>query len=355
VILPRATQIPEIPPDGNDREDPDEVPPEGPQDDALTEPESDGESDRVPDEQLIEAVLSKLPAGLIDDLTQGARISHRGQRAGKSGATQKKGKRGRAYGARAGRIEDGARVNLAETLIAAAPWQKVRASAASGSRGSGLAKREDDPLREGSGRRRIDIRPSDIRLYRHREKSETVAVFVVDASGSAAAMRLAEAKGAIERLLAENYARRDQVALIAMQGREASLLMAPTRSLVRAKRQLALLPGGGGTPLAHGLDQARLLCEQIARRGQMPVVVVLTDGQANIARNGEPGRAAAEHDALSAARALAFDGVRCLVIDVAYRKQRKVEALAAAMQGTYLLLPQSGGATVSEAVRSVFE
>ena len=44
---------------------------------------------------------------------------------------------------------------------------------------------------------------------------------------------------------------RDRVALVACRGSGADLLLAPTRSLVRAKRALASLPGGGGTPEAQ--------------------------------------------------------------------------------------------------------
>ena len=115
---------------------------------------------------------------------------------------------------------------------------------------------------------------------------ETTTIFVVDASGSAALHRLAEAKGAVELLLADCYIRRDQVALIAFRGSAAELLLPPTRSLARAKRSLAGLPGGGGTPLAAGLDAAFALSDSIRRKGQTPTVIVLTDGRANIARDG---------------------------------------------------------------------
>ena len=101
--------------------------------------------------------------------------------------------------------------------------------------------------------------------------------------GSSALHRLAEAKGAVELLLADCYVRRDSVAVLAFRGRSAELLLPPTRSLVRAKRSLAELPGGGGTPLAAGIDAARELAFAVRRRGDTAVVVVLSDGRANLA------------------------------------------------------------------------
>ena len=75
-------------------------------------------------------------------------------------------------------------------------------------------------------------------------------------SGSSALARLAEAKGAVELLLAQAYVRRAKVALIAFRGTTAELLLPPTRSLARAKRCLGDLAGGGGTPIAAGLSAA---------------------------------------------------------------------------------------------------
>jgi Mg-chelatase subunit ChlD len=145
---------------------------------------------------------------------------------------------------------------------------------------------------------RIEVRRDDFHITRYRERRETTTIFAVDASGSSALHRLAEAKGAVNLLLAECYVRRDQVGVIAFRGRTAEVLLPPTRSLVRAKRSLAELPGGGGTPLASGLQVALGMAAQVRRTGAVPVVVLLTDGRANVALDGGPGRARAEADAL---------------------------------------------------------
>jgi magnesium chelatase subunit D len=102
--------------------------------------------------------------------------------------------------------------------------------------------------------------------------------------------RLAEAKGAVELLLADCYVRRDRVAVIAFRGRGAEVLLEPTHSLVRAKRSLAALPGGGGTPLSAGIAAGFAMAEASRKRGQTPVIVALTDGRANVARDGMGAR-----------------------------------------------------------------
>jgi magnesium chelatase subunit D len=172
----------------------------------------------------------------------------------------------------------------------------------------------------------------------------------VDASGSAALHRLAEAKGAVEMLLADCYVRRDQVAVVAFRNRGAEVLLPPTPSLVRAKRSLAGLPGGGPTPLAAGLDAATAICADTSRRGRTPLLVLLTDGRANIARNGEAGRPAAEADALAAALPIRLAGIPALLVDTAPRPHPFAKRVAEAMGARYLPLPAADSARLSGAV-----
>jgi magnesium chelatase subunit D len=200
---------------------------------------------------------------------------------------------------------------------------------------------------------RIVVRKEDFHVTRFRQLGQTTTVFVVDASGSSALNRLAEAKGAVELLLADCYVRRDSVAVLAFRGKVAEVLLPPTRSLARAKRSLAGLPGGGGTPLASAIDAAAALAGQIKRKGETPIVVLLTDGKANIARDGSPGRGLATSDALAAAAQMRATGVSTLLVDTSPQPQSSAEQLAAAMGAQYLALPFGGAQSLNQAVRAV--
>lgn len=282
---------------------------------------------------VLAAVQAAIPPGVLSRLQLPGKAG-RVASAGKVGAMRAGARRGRAVGTRRGEPRSGARLDVVATLRAAAPWQAVR--------------RQSGPHEA----RRLDVRPDDFRVVRTRQRSQTTVIFVVDASGSSALNRLAEAKGAVELLLADCYARRDQVALLAFRGVAASLLLPPTSSLVRAKRGLAGLAGGGGTPLAAALDAAAALAHSVRRRGPTPLVILLTDGRANIARDGTPGRARAADEAGQAARAFRAAALTALLIDTSPKPQPQARALALEMGGTYLPLPYAASATISQAVKS---
>lgn len=332
VLGPRATRLPaeasqeEAPP-------PDTPPPETPPPPAE-EPQDDRPADTPEpspdlDELVLAAIAAALPAGLLAQLRLGPLGRAQGQ-AG-SGAEMRERRRGRPAGTIRGEPVRGARLNLVETLRAAAPWQPLR--------------------RRGGDTTRLVIRRDDLRITRFKRRSETTTVFVVDASGSAAFQRLAEAKGAVELLLAECYARRDRVALLSFRGSRADVLLPPTRSLARAKRCLAALPGGGGTPLAAAIDEAAILAETVGRSGGSAVLVFLTDGRANVGRDGLGGRERAVADAKIAAARLRAGRATVLFIDTSPRAQPAAAEIAAAMGARYLPLPAADARLLSGAVR----
>jgi magnesium chelatase subunit D len=177
-------------------------------------------------------------------------------------------------------------------------------------------------------------------------------VFVVDASGSTALQRLAEAKGAVELLLADCYVRRDRVALVSFRGTGAEVLLAPTRSLVAARRALAALPGGGGSPVAAGLELAARMSEQLVRAGDDVQLVVLTDGRANLSRDGQPGRERAALEAGAMARQLAPLAAQRVLIDTSVRPEAAAQRLAEALDARYLPMPFARARDIREAIAS---
>jgi magnesium chelatase subunit D len=357
VLAPRATVLPPAPPPEPPEEEAErqadaEPPPEPPADGADSPPPpetpADGADnppppDGVLDDIVLQAALAALPPGLLARLKASQAAQQAGRAAGKAGALQKSGRRGRPSGVRRGEPRGGQRLNVIETLRAAAPWQNLRRR---------LRGPADAVAGPGERPGRVEVRSEDFHVTHHRQRRETTTIFVVDASGSAALARLAEAKGAVELLLADCYIRRDRVAVLAFRGRGAELLLPPTRSLVRAKRCLAGLPGGGGTPLAAAIDAAAALADGISRRGDTPVIVLLTDGRGNVALDGTGGRARAEADALGAARRLRVQGSAVLLIDTSAQPQPQAARLATELRGTYLPLPYAGAAALSQVVRA---
>ena len=310
VLAHRATQLPV----------PDEAPAPPPEAETQGEPQIGDTLDDI----VLDAVTAALPADLLAQMAAGQ--GRKSSKGGGAGERRRSPTRGRPLGARAGLPRGGARLALIDTLRAAAPWQRLRGA---------------------SGR--IAIRREDIRIKRFETRAEATTIFAVDASGSAAAQRLGEAKGAVELLLAEAYVKRTEVALIAFRGSLAEVLLPPTRSLTRARRELAELPGGGGTPLASGIEMARLLAENVRAKGRTPFVVVLSDGRANVTTPDsglEP-----QADAQRAARAFGIAGIASAFIDISARPRAEASALAAAMAARYIALPRADAARLHAAVK----
>ncbi|MBM3371869.1 MAG: VWA domain-containing protein [Betaproteobacteria bacterium] len=269
------------------------------------------------------AAQALLPAGLLASGALAATAMARSSSSmGRSGSRSHAGLRGRSLGVREGKPGPRSRLHVLATIRAAVPWQRLRA-----------------PV---SNEALLQIERSDLRVHRYEQRDQLTTVFVVDASGSAALHRLAEVKGAVELLLAQCYVRRDQVAVIAFRLDQAQLLLPPTRSLTRAKRQLAALPGGGGTPLASALALTSKLITNWRRQGQRIQAIVLSDGKANIDIEGKPGRAKAMHDAQHQAKLLAklaLSGSRLVWVDTAPRPSSEAQSMAQAMRASYMLLP----------------
>ncbi len=337
VLGPRATRLPPPPeeePPPPEEQPEDQPPPEEPPPPPPPSDDNQGDDQEQPEpppfdptDMILDAAQTALPPGLLDALAAGT-LGKAPKASGSSGAKQKSITSGRPAGVRPGMPGRGARLALIETIKTAAPWQKIR------------------PVREDG---RLAIRTDDLRIRRFIAQTQSTTIFAVDASGSAAFARLAEAKGAVELLLAEAYVKRAEVALVAFRGTEAALALPPTRSLPRAKKELAGLAGGGGTPLAAGLDMARKVAEGEKAKGRTPLVVVLTDGRANV---GGSATQSPQDAALASARAFRVSGIPAVFIDCSPRPRPQGAELANAMGARLVTLPRLDAKSVVAAVKA---
>ncbi len=305
---------------------PEEPPPEADQ----TDTENNTSPNPAEAEVILEAVKAALPAHILQMVADGVGKSGSGRNVKSAAQRKQAGQRGRRIGNKRASSLAGQRLDILATLRTAAPWQPLR--------------------RKMAGATRMVVTRDDFRVSRIKQRNEATAIFAVDASGSTAFQRLAEAKGAVETILAECYVRRDRVALVAFRSKKAEVLLPPTRSLERAKRALAGLPGGGGTPLASGIDEAFALALQVRRAGGNPIVIMLTDGRGNVTRDGEGNKIKALEESQLAAKLFAGEGIEAMVIDVSPEPQKSAKTLATNMQATYLAMPRAGASEIARPV-----
>jgi magnesium chelatase subunit D len=308
---------------------------------ALDQQLSDERHEPEQDQQAVEAAWVDLQRGLlgVDGLDRrrpsGAGMARReGGRAGQKSWHLSRGRRLRVM--RWKRGQSMRQLAWVKVIERALPFQQVRRQSSS----------SDGPLL---------LMPGDLYTWRRQHRRPLTTIFLVDASGSMAATRLAEAKGAVQALLAECYVRRDQVALLSFGGRGVHVNLPPTRSLVSAKRALTALPGGGASPVAAGLQAVVRLVDRLAQQGEDTAVVVLSDGRANLCLDGQVNRVVAGQQAERAARALASQTLRSIWIDAGPRAEPAARVLADAMAAAYYPLPFASAGQIHGLVSSVMK
>ena len=344
VLTPRATRAPAppdqqaAPPEPEPQNDtpPDQPPPSEPpeQPPADPPPEPPAFNPQEMAELMLEAALASLPADVLAQLADHKTAAPAGRGQGRSGNRKPSFLRGTPMPPRPGNPRQGARLHVLATLNAAVPRQKLRRLPS-------------------HSRAKLAIRTEDFHVHRYAEHSPTCLIFAIDASGSAALHRLAEAKGAVELLLTQSYARRDQVCVIGFRGTQAEVLLPPTKSLVRAKRSLSGLPGGGGTPLARAIEQSLQVALAEKRLGHSPSLVMLSDGRPNVSLQGQGGRAQALEDALTLARVWRGHQLPAIWLDTSARPEPQAQQLAQAMGAHYVPLPMANSNRMAQAVQAV--
>ena len=242
----------------------------------------------------------------------------------------------------AARVPEGPVADLAldATLRAAAPYQESRRQTGTPNSAALL------------------IEPWDVREKVRETHTGSLILFVVDASGSMGAQRrMVAVKGAVMSLLLDAYQRRDRVGLIAFRGTGAELLLPPTGSVEMAQWCLQEMPTGGRTPLARALYVAMetLETERLKDRDVLPLLVVLSDGRANVALSGDQltQLASADPEVRDLAQMIADAKIPAVVVDTEqdFIKLALAQGIADAMSARYIKLDDLAADSLADAVR----
>jgi magnesium chelatase subunit D len=173
-------------------------------------------------------------------------------------------------------------------------------------------------------------------------RTSTRFILVVDSSGShAISERMRLVKGVANGLLDASHGRHDEIVVIGCRGALAEVLVEPTSSRDDAERALEYLPTGGRTPLAHGLELAAgYVTDQ-------SLVIVITDGRANVPTKTDDGWADAQ---------VAAEALRCAALIIDTEDERSATGrprdLATALRARYARLSELDPAHVLTIVQA---
>ncbi len=201
-------------------------------------------------------------------------------------------------------------------------------------------------------RPKVLLQRSDLRQKVRVRRTRNAVCFVVDASWSMAAEeRMQATKAAVLSLLRDAYQRRDRVGLVSFQRDYARVLLPLTNSVELAQKRLQTMPTGGKTPLARGMLTAFELLEKARRQDEeiLPLMVLLTDGQANVAISSLPP----QQEAYQIADLIAGRDIRAIVIDTEHPSFERglSRRLAEHLKGSYYRLEDLSDDGLVQAVR----
>ncbi len=195
-------------------------------------------------------------------------------------------------------------IALGPTIRAAAPYQSMRKL-------EGLS---------------IAIEPQDLRVKRREYRAPFSIILLVDMSFSMISS-ISNLSRAIHSLHRSVYRRRDRVGLIVFKGTEAFTLQAPTTNLDLIVRKLLKVKASDFTPLALGMLNAwkALKLEKLRNKDAIPMLIIVSDGIANIAlkqpltrRQNVVVMPEAQSDAFDVAQRIRRDNIRTIIINTSH-------------------------------------
>jgi magnesium chelatase subunit D len=193
----------------------------------------------------------------------------------------------------------------------------------------------------------------DLRQKVRVRRTRNAVCFVVDASSSMAAdERMRATKAAVFSLLQDAYQRRDRVGLVSFQRTYATILLPLTNSVELAQKYLQKMPTGGKTPLARGMLTGFDVLYRAQRQDPevIPLLVLITDGQANVAI----GATSPQQETYQIADYIATYGIRAVVIDTEHPNFDRglSRQIANRLEGQYFHLDDLSEGGLAQMVRA---
>jgi magnesium chelatase subunit D len=183
------------------------------------------------------------------------------------------------------------------TIAAAAPYQLRRGRTSGG---------------------KVRLQVEDLRQKVRERKTRSLLIFVIDGSDSVMARQLmVRMKRILLALLQHAYEKRDRVAMLVFRFAQGRVVLPPTRNFMQARHAIDSLYVGGCTPLATGLLEGLRLAEteRIRDPTVRPLLIILTDGLANVDLSGNMRSITPQRDALHVAQEIATRQIPTVLID----------------------------------------
>lgn len=135
----------------------------------------------------------------------------------------------------------------------------------------------------------LQLSKSDLRERIHAYYAPVTIILILDLSDSMSVIRF-HLREILHKIYQETYRYRDKLGIVGLKDATAAVIQPPTRNLRVIAGKIKMLRVSGYTPLASGILEAiRSLHREKLRDPEMiPMVVILTDGFANIPLRVDP-------------------------------------------------------------------
>lgn len=200
----------------------------------------------------------------------------------------------------------------------------------------------------------IKIHKEDIREKVREDRVGNMILFLVDASGSMGLnQRMSVAKGAVFSLLQDAYQKRDVVGMMTFRGKDATVILEPTRSIDLAYKKLEEIETGGRTPLSLGLEKsvAFVKSKRAKNKHIVSIVIIISDGRGNVNLTGSSFIDELKEISENASH----EHIEFIVVDseTGFLKLGLAKTMAEHLKGMYLSLEELREGELVEAIKQI--